>query len=234
MSMRVHPAGSDASLDSIPVPHETANDRLKRRSAVWYWNGLILAVLLHVAALSLWPEMTAADLSRDRPEIEVVMQPEVDVPPAPEEIVRPAAPVVSEAVIDESITIPSTRMEDWRPDQLAPPAAAQSSARDEFVAFAPTMVPPRVLNQPEVERALRQHYPPMLRDVGIGGRVDMLLWLDEDGRIVRAQIGTSSGRTAFDDAALRVVDVMRLSPALNRGSPTRVIVTIPVVFRVDH
>lgn len=226
MSMRTHP--------STTAPRETANELLKRRSAVWYWNGIIVAVLLHVAVLSLWPEMTAATLTRERPEIEVLMEPEYEVPPAPEEIVRPAAPVVSEAVIDESITIPSTRMEDWRPDQLAPPAASQGSVRDEFVAFAPTMVAPRVLNQPEVERALRQHYPPMLRDAGIGGRVDMLLWLDEDGGIVRAQIGTSSGRTQFDEAALRVVDVMRLSPALNRGSPARVIVTIPIMFRVDR
>jgi protein TonB len=93
------------------------------------------------------------------------------------------------------------------------------------------MIEPRVLNQEEVERALARNYPPLLRDAGIGGQVEVQLWLDEKGGVVRAEISRTSGYEALDAAALKVVDVMRLSPALNRSQPTRVIVTIPIVFR---
>jgi TonB family protein len=58
--------------------------------------------------------------------------------------------------------------------------------------------------------------------------------LDESGGVVRAEIGRSSGYALFDEAALEVVDAMRLAPARNRGAPVRVIVTVPVRFTVQR
>jgi protein TonB len=94
------------------------------------------------------------------------------------------------------------------------------------------MVAPRLLNPEEVERELRRTYPAIMRDAGVGGQVDVNLWLDENGAIVKAEVGSSSGYQSLDDAALKVVGVMKLTPAQNRGMPVRVIVTLPVLYRV--
>jgi TonB family protein len=45
-------------------------------------------------------------------------------------------------------------------------------------------------------------------------------------------VSRSSGYDLFDEAALKVVGVMKLAPALNRGNAVRVIVTLPVRFTV--
>jgi protein TonB len=156
--------------------------------------------------------------------------PAPDVPDAPKQIARPAAPVIVMGDLDPDVTIPSIPGAWSRPDLLTPPPAARGEDLEIYRQIMPSMVPPRVLNQQEVERALVRQYPSMLRAAGIGGDVRVLLWLDENGAITRAEIDQSSGREALDSAALEVVKVMRLTPALNGSRPTRVIVSLPVRF----
>ena len=92
------------------------------------------------------------------------------------------------------------------------------------------MVPPRLRNPDEVRRTLQRNYPPILRDAGIGGTVNVHIWLDENGEIVRSRIGQSSGHPSLDEAALRVVEIMRFAPAQNRDRAVRVIVNVPIHF----
>ncbi|CAN5894956.1 hypothetical protein BH23GEM9_BH23GEM9_30800 [soil metagenome] len=218
----------------VVVANLTANDRLKRDAEAWLPRAIVIAVAVHFALFAFWPTMSVADMKMSPPDQIMVIPPELDLPQPPEQIQRPAMPVVS-TDIDESVTIPPTLMESWPTERLEAPRPRDAQPlREEFERFVPSMVAPRLLNGPAVERALRQNYPPMLRDAGIGGRVDVNLWLDADGSIVRAEIARSSGYGALDDAALKVVDVMRLSPALNMGSAVRVIVTLPVVFTVTR
>jgi TonB family protein len=63
--------------------------------------------------------------------------------------------------------------------------------------------------------------------------VEVTLWLDEKGSVVKAEVSRGRGYDAFDAAALKVVDAMRLAPAQNHGNAVRVIVTVPVRFRVN-
>jgi TonB family protein len=118
------------------------------------------------------------------------------------------------------------------PEPLTAPKRTDDGDRDGFELFVPSMIAPVLLNAREIERELARNYPPLLRDAGVSGRVDVHLWLDESGGIVRAEVAQSSGHEAFDAAALRVVRVMRLSPARNRNTPVRVIVVLPVRFDV--
>jgi TonB family protein len=208
---------------------ETANDRLKRRATLLQSHALVAAVAVHFAVLALWPTMTAGMPGDTKPDSVLVVRPAPPLPEPPAQITVPAAPVFVANVIDPGITIPG--LSDWdRPTPIAPPPATRGVNRDEYIEFVRGMVAPRLLNQREVEQALLRHYPPMLRDAGIGGEVSVLLWLDETGAIVRAEIDESSGREALDRAALEVVKVMRLTPALNMSRPTRVIVSQPVRF----
>lgn len=225
-----HNAANDTSIAS----YETANDRMKRRSAAWLPRSLVLAVILHAALFTLAPTMTTADVHGDRDGDMVMIPPALVLPPPPEPIARPAAPVVGSVDISDQVTIPDTRPEAWTPDLLPPPVRVPERERSGFERFTLSMVAPYLLNPQEVERELARTYPSVLREAGIGGQVDVNLWLDETGAVVRAEIGRGSGYSLFDEAALKVVGAMRLAPAQNRGTPVRVIVTLPVRFNVQR
>lgn len=217
---------------------ETANDRLKRQWSVWWANGVLLAVALHVVVIALWPSMRIENFPVvAQAEASMRLMPPINearLPPPPPPVARPATPVVASMPVDVDITIPPVHFDDWEPSSVpVPPTPAEMPSRVDFVAFTPRMVKPRVLNQPEVERALRRHYPAHLRASGIGGQTDLMLWLDEDGTILRAVVERSSGHEALDRAALKVIEIARVSPALDRNRPRRVTVRLPVVFRVD-
>jgi TonB family protein len=209
--------------------YETANDRMKRRSEQWLPRSVILAVLIHAALFTLTPTMAVEATGGARDTEMLVLPPTLELPPPPTAIARPATPVAAAIDIPDDVTIDNTTFDTWTPERLAaPPVRAEES--DRFERFVPSMVAPRMLNPEEVRRELERRYPSVLRDAGIDGEVDVTLWLDEKGSIVKSAIGRSSGYDAFDAAALQVVSVMRLTPAQNRGIATRVIVTLPVHF----
>lgn len=211
----------------------TANDLLKQRSEAWLPRSIVIAVLFHVAVFTLSPDMTTAGEAVVKTDTDVIVMAKLDVPEPPPPIETPAKPIVGNMDIDPHVTISPTDPDAYTMDPLPPPARLDSGEREEFTRFVPSMVAPRLLNPQEVERELRRTYPAILRDAGIGGDVEVNLWLDENGGVVKAEIGRGSGYELFDVAALKVVDAMRLSPAQNRGAPVRVIVTVPVRFRVQ-
>lgn len=96
--------------------------------------------------------------------------------------------------------------------------------------FTPFTVAPKVLNRDEVQRAMREAYPPELRAEGIGGTVEVWFFITEDGVVQDTRINESSGHEGLDDAALRVAGVFRFSPALNRDARVAVWVGFPITF----
>jgi periplasmic protein TonB len=213
---------------------DTANDRFKRGFGDWYWYSIAMAAALHLALLAFWPEMTSADMRGASDELTTIEFPaELDIPPPPEEIVRPATPVIGSMDIDDAITVPDTRWESNPVESLAPPA--RSTAGDTDLALAPKYVPhtvaPELRNRSDVKRALERNYPAMLRDAGIGGSPTVWFFIDEDGRVLDTRLHQSSGYPAMDQAAMAVAQVMRFSPAMNRDDRVRVWVELPIVFR---
>lgn len=210
----------------------TANDRFKRGFGNWFWGSLFAAVVLHFVMFAFWPEMSTADVSFTTEELEAIeLPPEVEIPPPPEQIARPATPVVGDATIDEDITIASTSFEDNPIDNLPPPPTA-SASEDISAAprFTPFTVRPELKNRADVARLLERNYPPLLRDAGIGGETLVWFFIDESGRVQKTQINKSSGYDALDQAALAVAEQMEFSPALNRDKRVPVWVAIPIVF----
>lgn len=212
---------------------ESANDRLKRQFSAWFWASMAIATGVHFGTFALWPELTAADFSivSDAP-IVIDLPPEVDVPPPPEDVVRPAKPTVGAADIDEEITIGLTSFKDNPIDRLPPPPEERASDTSLTPTLTPYTVGPEILNRREVQRAMERLYPPTLRDVGIGGTVEVYFYIDESGVVRQTRINKSSGHSALDGAALAVSDVFRFSPALNRDNHVSVWVSFPIVFQV--
>ena len=99
-------------------------------------------------------------------------------------------------------------------------------------SFTPMTIKPRLLNEAEVTRTLIREYPPILRDAGIGGTVEIWLFIDVTGKVENTKVNKGSGYAQLDEAALKVGAVMEFTPAQNRDQKVPVWVSIPVTFRI--
>jgi protein TonB len=210
----------------------TANDQFKRSFGAWFWTSMILATLAHFSIFAFWPEMTAEDVSYSSEELTAIeLPPEIEIPPPPEAIARPATPVIATADINEDITIAPTTFED-NPVEFLPPPPEEVTTTDLSAAptFTPFTVKPDIRNRSEVARALEREYPPLLRDAGIGGTVNVWFFIDEGGKVVRTQVDKSSGHKALDDAAVAVAGIIQFTPALNRDKRVPVWISLPITF----
>lgn len=152
-----------APMDAKSRPATTANDALKRGNASRFWSGMIVAILLHIGMFTLWPELTAADFSYAAEELEFIeLPPEIEIPPPPEALARPATPVIASTEISEEITMAVSTW-DANPVETLPPPPTEAAATGDFAAdpvFTPYTVRPDIRNRREVERAMEREYPP--------------------------------------------------------------------------
>ena len=209
----------------------TANDRFKRSFGTWFWGSMIVATVVHFAVFQFWPEFTAEDVSFSADELEAIeLPPEIEIPPPPEAIARPATPVIATAEINEDITIAPTTFEENPVEDLPPPPSEVSTDIAAAPTFTPYTVRPDIKNRAAVARAMEREYPPLLRDAGIGGTVNVWFFIDEEGKVVRNLVNESSGHKALDDAALKVADIIEFTPALNRDKRVPVWISLPITF----
>jgi protein TonB len=216
-----------------PTTQNTANDRFKSGFGDWFWYSVAGAALFHVMLFAFFPEMSSADVSINANDMEAIDIPDdIKIPPPPEQIARPATPVVSAADISEDITIAPTTFDANPIENLPPPPSSSAGDADLSAApvFTPMTVAPELQNRSEIARALVRNYPPLLRDAGIGGSPTVHFFIDENGRVLKTLLAKTSGYPALDDAALAVAQQMKFSPALNRDKKVQVWVEIPVVF----
>ncbi len=209
----------------------TANDEFKKTSGTWTQIGLIGAVLLHFGLFVLVRPFEAADLGMVAEEMEAItLPPEVKIPPPPEQIARPATPRVASVEVSEDITIAPTTFETNPVENLPPPPSGGSPA--DRPSFIPYDTPPVLRNSGHIQQLLTRYYPRNLKDAGVGGRIELWLYVDENGRVAKHQVKTSSGNALLDDAAGRVVNEMVFTPAKNRDKVTAVWVSQWVTFQV--
>ncbi len=123
--------------------------------------------------------------------------------------------------------------------EMAPvdvPGEGALSPRAQAVAGEPTFTPftvrPDIMNRADITRAMEENYPPLLREAGIGGTATVWFFLDETGAVRRTLINGSSGHLALDDAAVRVAEIIRFTPAENEGKPVPVWISLPITFTV--
>lgn len=209
----------------------TANDAFKASYLDWLYGGIIAATAAHFAFFQVFPNLQAADMGGATEEMEAVeLPPQVEIPPPPKQISRPATPTVAEANVEEDVTIAKTTFEDNPVEKLPPPPKA-GSPKDR-PSFIPRDVDPRATNDDEIRKLLRRFYPPMLKDAGIGGTVTLWLFVNENGDVEKWQVQKSSGYDAMDEAAGKVAQRMEFKPAMNRNEPIGVWVSRNITFRV--
>jgi len=116
--------------------------------------------------------------------------------------------------------------------ELRPGEEANTISPSDAPRFVPMTQRPQLLNQDEVVRTLERAYPAILREAGIGGKVGVWFFIDEQGKVLKTQLQEPSEHASFNKAALEVADVMRFSPAKNRDKYVPVWVAIPIVFSI--
>lgn len=213
----------------------TANDRLKNNFNNWFWGAIAAAAVLHFLIIAFFPDMEAADVSfssRELESVEVVQ--EFEIPPPPEQIQRPAVPVLSTDVnIDEDITIAEVTFDENPVSELPPPPTGSGVDVSSQPTFTPYEVKPELRNRSEFSRALQRAYPPMLKDAGIGGTTVLWVYIDESGAVQNTRVTQSSGYEQLDQAAQQVMAQARFSPALNRDQRVPVWIQLPVTWQVQ-
>jgi TonB family protein len=104
---------------------------------------------------------------------------------------------------------------------------------DAAPVFTPYTIKPELRNRDAVQRSLSRNYPRRLREAGIGGTVMVWALVDESGKVLKSQVKDGSGIEVLDEAALKVADAMRFTPALNRDQKVRVWIELPLVFKAE-
>lgn len=207
----------------------TANDRFKSKTGDWMAMGVIAAVLVHGALFAFFPEMNAEDIDFTGEEAEVVeLPPEVEIPPPPEQISRPATPRVAAAAIEEDITIARTDFESNPVENLPPPPAGARPS--EVPSYIPRDVEPVLQNRAQLLRLAQQRYPNMLREAGISGTVGVYFFVSATGEVTNAVVQSSSGYPQFDQVALAIAQQGEFQPAMNRDKPVGVWIVLPIEF----
>ncbi|MFV1986313.1 MAG: energy transducer TonB [Gemmatimonadota bacterium] len=208
-----------------------ANDQFKQTSSMWTQLGILTAVLLHFGLFVLVRPFEAADLGLASDELTAIsLPPEVRIPPPPEQIARPATPRVASVDVAEDVTIAPTTFE-MNPVENLPPPPSGGSPSDR-PSFIPYDTPPAMRNRSQIQALLQRYYPRNLKDAGVGGRVELWLYVNEQGLVEKSEVKTSAGNALLDDAAQRVAADMRFSPAKNRDKVTAVWVSQWITFEV--
>ena len=146
------------TAEALPAaPAETANERLKRGFTSKFWGSMIAATVVHFVLFAFWPELTAEDFSFESTELEAIeLPPEIEIPPPPQQIARPATPIIATADIDEDITIAPTTFEDNPVEDLPPPPEEVTTDISAAPTFTPYTVAPSILNRADVMRSMER------------------------------------------------------------------------------
>lgn len=116
--------------------------------------------------------------------------------------------------------------------QEAPSTKTLEEVEDE-PTFTPMTSRPQLANSDEVAQALEDAYPPLLKQAGIEGSVNVWFLIDEDGAVVRTMVNQSSGYDALDQAALHVAREMEFTPAYNRDQRVPVWIALDISFEAQ-
>lgn len=201
-----------------------------RRSLLPSW-GKGVALTLHVLVLAaLWHRPAARAT-----EIPIVIDTVVYQPTPPDR--GPTVPIISGdpgPIVVSPPDIPEDILKALATPAIHASEPTRSTGGPTREPDNDVYLPSLVQETPELLTAPTPVYPPLLRAAGVQGRVIVAAVVDTLGQAengsVRIVLSDNSG---FDAAALATVRAARFRPARIYGRAVRVLVQVPVVFRLD-
>jgi TonB family protein len=97
----------------------------------------------------------------------------------------------------------------------------------------PNSVAAWLKNHERIQRELERRYPPQMRLNGVEGRVELQLWIDDEGKVLRHAV-TSATNSAFRKVAEQVIPLLDIAPPISRGVPVAAVLDLPIVFRIRY
>lgn len=212
------PAGSST--------YSTANSRLHNAYSRYFKAFAIAATVIHGIMIFFFVAPRGAGFEARAEEMEVIdIPPEIKIPPPPEEIARPATPVISEEPIEEDITIAETDIVEDQEVPEAPPPPSDDVGNT--FTFTPYTVKPKCKTNCTAKDILR-HVPPLLQKSGVQCSLAVGLRIDTGGKVTATQILKSSGNQGCDSATEKWAKTTQWSTAYNRDQPVVVWISQPV------
>jgi protein TonB len=201
--------------------------------------GTILALLTLIAAFRAdWSPDQEFQVNLDQQEVvemEEVQQTEQETEPPPPP--RPPAPieapnnaVIEQQNLDFDASLDLSEEMDVRREPPPPETSDEQKEEDEseeiFVAVEES---PDCGGIQAVQKEVT--YPDFARKAGIEGRVIVQFVVDEEGDVTRSKV-TRDVHTLLDKEALRAIQELECTPGRQRGTPVKVRMSMPVVFRL--
>lgn len=203
----------------------SANQAFKAKYGKYVRNSVIWAVVIHILAFVLSPEFTFKPYKLKEEQFEVVEIPaDISIPPPPKEIALPQVPV--EAADDDADTeedIAPTTFDSF--EDMPPPPPPSSGGGDVFLAFDE---PPALIHRESPK------YPPLAREAGIEGTVAVKVLVNEEGKVIDAQVLSSDVTPAMERAALEAARKCMFRPAKQRTIAVKAHVMIPFQFQLTN
>ena len=214
------------TTETISTAHSvTANTKFKAGYHKTLRNALLWAVLIHVVAFVLSPEFTFKPYKLKEETFEVVeLPPQIDIPPPPKEIALPQVPVeAAEGDEDTTDDIAPTTFDSF--EDMPPPPPPSGGSGDAFLAFD---------EPPQLTYFEQPIYPPLARDAGIEGTVAIKVLVDEQGKVISAEVLQSDVTSAMERAALDAAKKCKFRPAKQRTIAVKAYVMVPFQFQLTN
>jgi protein TonB len=183
-------------------------------------TALLIAILLHAVAFAFWPDYTPSVYRLREAEFKWYdVEPDVVIPPKPQEVERPVIPVRIEASddVNDDETMPPTTID---PKDLLNLDVFRPREPETFIAFD---------EPPMLVRGATPVYPDLARRAEVEGTVEVFVTIDETGRVVDAAVARSDA-DVFNQAAIDAAYMFVFKPALQRDIPVRARIMIPFRF----
>lgn len=116
-------------------------------------------------------------------------------------------------------------------EQLMETAAPPPPQKDDNELFMVVEEMPRMKGG-QMELYKNLIYPEEARDQGMEGRVIAQFEVHEDGSVHNINVVRSAGQI-LDDAAVKAISLMEFEPGMQQGQAVRVLMTQPIVFRLQ-
>lgn len=206
------------------------------RSSILPSWGKGVALTLHVLVLgAIWraPAPPA-------PDVPIIMSDDFPYQPPPDGMPPGIVPAAPQPLIDGALlVIPRPDIPDVGSTLRTPPLATHGAAAppggSTMFGSADAVVPAALVQEPpELLTAPPPVYPAPLRAAGVQGRVMVAAVVDTLGRAEAGSVRiVLSDNPGFDAAALTTIRAARFRPARMYGRAVRVLVRVPVVFRLN-
>jgi protein TonB len=206
-----------------PNWYDSAHEKLKQRyTRYMFYASLGAVALTGMGAVFSPPYIPTPYQLRERTAVSVELPDEIVVPPPPADVARPeiARAFEESDEADATETIAPTDFNPFAPPEIpsAPPAP------EEFVAYD---------SAPQLIHAEQPQYPELAMQGEAVGKVEVVVTIDENGRVVDAYVASSTANEVLQRAALDAARRFLFKPAMQRDVPVKCRIMIPFNFGLN-